>query len=684
MPHLTHKRTNRQEDHRAAVRSFAVSLGGVLVTTLFRLLLDPIVGTRVPFITFLPAVLIGAWVGGWGGGLSATLLSALAASYFFVPPIHTLLIRNHGDQVSLITFLFVGLCISALGDAQRKAQRQAEQAAEAARQSAEDALRGEDALRDSEAQLRLALDGGGMGTWHWDLTTGAVQWSPRTKALFGLPPDALTEREHILENLHPDDRERVQRAMQMAMDGGPDYDEEYRVCWPDGSVHWLASRGRVHRDGQSAAVRMEGVIQNIDDRKRAEEERAVAYRRETLLNRIGRTVRGSQEPEQVQAAAVHALAETLGVDRAYYSALDLARDRSWIGEDYRRPDLPSLAGEYRISAYQIDPAAYYPDAATLVMPDLLAAEWSTPLADALRTLRVRSAVSVPVFDGDALVSTLAVAMADEPRQWTGEEIALVEVVAQQTRAALEASVAERREHRIATELQEALLPTIPTRVPGLRLGYHYRAAWDEAGIGGDFAAVFRQDRGISYLIVGDLSGKGLAAASQIAVVTNMLRFAVLSGRTVAGSVSALNDTLADHELLSGFATMFVGRYDAATQSLIYVNCGQDAGLVRRAGGGIVALPPTGPVLGAISGAAFTEETIALTAGDVLALYTDGLTEAGPTRAALLTGDGVADILADIGSENAQEVVAHLISRVDAYAGGIVSDDQCLLVGIVDG
>ena len=555
---MTQKRTIKQGDRTAAARSFAVSVGSVLVTTLLRLLLDPVVGTRVPFITFLPAVLVGAWVGGWGGGLSAILLSALAASYFFIPPTHSLLVR-HGDQVSLITFVLVGLCISALGDAQRKARRQAEQ-------TAEDARRGEAALRESEARLRMALDGGGMGTWHWDLATGMVQWPPRTKALFGLPPDAPIKHGRILEMLHPGDRERVESAMQAAMDGGPDYDEEYRVLWPDGTIHWLASRGRVHRDGQGAAVSMEGIIQNIDDRKRAEEDQAAAYQREALLNRIARAARASQEPEEVQAAAVCALAETLGVDRAYYSALDLARDRSWIGEDYRRPDLPSLAGEYRISSYGIDPAAYYPDAATLVMPDLQAAEWSIPLADALRRLRVRSAVSVPLFDGSTLVGTLAVAMADEARQWTGEEVALVEAVAQQTRAALEASVAERREHRIATELQEALLPTIPAHVPSLRLGYHYRAAWDEAGIGGDFAAVFGEDKGITYLVVGDLSGKGLAAASQIAVVTNMLRFALLNGRTVAGPVSALNDTLADNELLNGFATMFVGPYEAATRT----------------------------------------------------------------------------------------------------------------------
>ena len=474
--------------------------------------------------------------------------------------------------------------------------------------------------------------------------------------------------------------------MQSALEGGPDYDEEYRVVWPDGSRHWVASRGQVQRDTQGVAVSMEGVIQNIDDRKQAEEGRAAVYRRESLLNRIGLAARTSREPEEVQAAAVRALAETLGVDRAYYSAIDLARDRSWVGEDYHRADLPTLAGEYRLSAYQVDIAAFYPGAAALVMPDLHTTEWSTPLANALRTLRVRSAVSVPLFDAGKLVGTLAVAMADQPRQWTSEEVALVEAVAQQTRTALEASLAARREHRIATELQEALLPTIPERVPGLQLGYHYRATLQEAGIGGDFASVFSEDKGVSFLAVGDLSGKGLAAASQIAVVTNMLRYAVHNGRTLAGPVTTLSDTLADSGLLNGFATLFVGRYEAVTRTLTYVNCGQDPGLVRRAADGeIVALAPTGPVLGGFSGAAFTEERVVLEPGDALALYTDGLTEAGPTQTDLLTGDGVARLLAGLAAgESASQLVSGLIAGVDAHAAGIVSDDQCLLVGVVDG
>ena len=212
---------------------------------------------------------------------------------------------------------------------------------------------------------------------------------------------------------------------------------------------------------------------------------------------------------------------------------------------------------------------------------------------------------------------------------------------------------------------------------------YYQPALDEAGVGGDFLDVFAADKGVTFLVVGDLSGKGLAAASQVAIVRNMLRFALYNGRSLSGPVTTLSRTLVDNDLLTGFATLFVGRYEAVSRQFSYVNCGQDAGLVLRAASGQVQpLPPTGPVLGAFPEADYAEERISLEPGDALAIFTDGLTEAGPSRTALLSGDGVATLLGECTSfGGASAIVTHLISGVDAYAQSGVRDDQCLLVGV---
>jgi len=249
-----------------------------------------------------------------------------------------------------------------------------------------------------------------------------------------------------------------------------------------------------------------------------------------------------------------------------------------------------------------------------------------------------------------------------------------------------------RERNIARQLQAALTPTVPERIPGMALAKYYDAALDEAGVGGDFYDVFPVDKGCTALVVGDLSGKGLAAASQVATVRNMLRYALYRARTISGALDGLNALLAEQGLLSGFATLFVGAYDGAAGTLTYANCGQEPALVQRARGGPVELlAPTGPVLGSFEGAAFEEKTIALAPGDALALFTGGLTEVGRSRREMLGVEGVVALLGSVGAPEgggaaavAARLASGLIAGVDAAAsGGVARDDVCLLVGVVE-
>jgi sigma-B regulation protein RsbU (phosphoserine phosphatase) len=255
---------------------------------------------------------------------------------------------------------------------------------------------------------------------------------------------------------------------------------------------------------------------------------------------------------------------------------------------------------------------------------------------------------------------------------------------------------QQRERNIATQLQEALIPSEPSNLPGLTLASFYRPALvDEASVGGDFFDVFGVENECTALVVGDLSGKGLTAASQVAVVRNMLRYAVYTSRTLVEAISTLNHVLAVQDLLTGFATLFVGAYDHAQRTLTYVNCGQEPGLLWRKATGIVEeLPPTGPVLGGFEEGFFRETIVPLAPGDVLALFTDGLTEVGPTRKKFLEVEGVSDLLRHCCAANAEQTDdgepgagAHfirdsLINGVDAFARNGIRDDIALLVGII--
>jgi PAS domain S-box-containing protein len=250
----------------------------------------------------------------------------------------------------------------------------------------------------------------------------------------------------------------------------------------------------------------------------------------------------------------------------------------------------------------------------------------------------------------------------------------------------------RRETHIATRLQAALLPSLLRSVPGLGLAHHYRAAWGEARVGGDFADVSLPENGCSALAVGDLAGKGLGAAAEMSVVRNMLRYALYRGRTLAGAVGCLNALLIGQGLLTGFCTLFVGTYDAPTRLLTYVNCGQEPALVWRAETGEVEeLGYTGPMLGLTADAVFEQRTVGLSLGDMLVMFTDGLTDIGDRFDDLLGTVGVAGLLREQGAvvnalaleaaEAAEVLMTHVLHG--ALSRGTVRDDLCLLVACAE-
>jgi PAS domain S-box-containing protein len=130
----------------------------------------------------------------------------------------------------------------------------------------------EDSLREQASRLQLALSTGRLGTWHINLQTLEVQASDQCKANFGLRPDEPMDFRRVFEHLlHPEDRAAVRRALADTTAAHADYDAEFRVLWPDGSVHWIVSRGRATHDAKGRAVAMTGVNFDDTERRRATE-----------------------------------------------------------------------------------------------------------------------------------------------------------------------------------------------------------------------------------------------------------------------------------------------------------------------------------------------------------------------------------------------------------------------------
>jgi len=128
------------------------------------------------------------------------------------------------------------------------------------------------ALRASEERLRLAVTGGRLGIWEWDITTNRLTWNDELKAAFGWTRTDELTLAIFLESIHAEDRFRIEQALQHSLADHTDCDVEYRVRQPDGSLHWIEAKGRYACDSDGTPQRMVGVAIDITERRRAEEQ----------------------------------------------------------------------------------------------------------------------------------------------------------------------------------------------------------------------------------------------------------------------------------------------------------------------------------------------------------------------------------------------------------------------------
>ncbi len=137
------------------------------------------------------------------------------------------------------------------------------------------------ALRESEARLNLALEAAQIGTWFWGVKDNTILWDDRMHDIFGLPRGSFAGTYQAFEAcVHPDDIERVNDSVTRSLEFDEPFDIDYRVIWPDGSVHFLTARAAVFCDPQGRTVRMSGMCLDITHRKQAEAE--LAYERYLL------------------------------------------------------------------------------------------------------------------------------------------------------------------------------------------------------------------------------------------------------------------------------------------------------------------------------------------------------------------------------------------------------------------
>jgi PAS domain S-box-containing protein len=130
----------------------------------------------------------------------------------------------------------------------------------------------EAALRKSEERLRVTLEASQLGIWHWDLKTGELMWDRRQEIMYGYEPGTHRRKYTDFTNrLHPEDAEHVNAQIQECRENWTAHAIEFRIVWPDKSVHWIRALGRFLYDSEGNPTQMLGTDEDITQRKQVEE-----------------------------------------------------------------------------------------------------------------------------------------------------------------------------------------------------------------------------------------------------------------------------------------------------------------------------------------------------------------------------------------------------------------------------
>lgn len=242
-----------------------------------------------------------------------------------------------------------------------------------------------------------------------------------------------------------------------------------------------------------------------------------------------------------------------------------------------------------------------------------------------------------------------------------------------------------REHKIAESLQRSLLNKPPASIlTGLDVETIYRPAWEEALVGGDYFDVFALDGGRLALVVGDVSGKGLEAASRTAEIKYTLRAYLREHSDAASALSRLNSFLCESQAMDAdsdeyFVVMTLAVVDAATGMARIAAAGAEPPILLRPDGTFEEIAVSGIPLGIAAKASYQATDLYLDIGDLLLVATDGVTEARQGRQ-FLGNDGMARLAAaalPLGS--LAGIGQAVLDGARSFADNRLHDDVCLLL-----
>ena len=308
------------------------------------------------------------------------------------------------------------------------------------------------------------------------------------------------------------------------------------------------------------------------------------------------------------------------------------------------------------------------------------------------SLKIRSFMAVPLIFRGQLSGVLAVANPISGRAFTDTEFSLAKSLGEQCALALQNAEAVSAllmrnklefDLRLASSIQRYLLPENLPQTDSLEFAVKYLP---QQLIGGDFYDFFKLPHGKIGVVIGDVSGKGIPAAILMALCQTKLRYIAMSGKSPAQTLCLLNSEMVHAMRSDMFITIIYLVIDPESGEAKFARAGHEPPLLARADSDEAAQPlkSSGMALGMVSEELFDEvmedASFKMNSGDVLVLYTDGLTEAANPEGGEFTAKKLAQTISTLCSRNANDLNDEIIKSVESFMGpgNKYGDDLTLL------
>ena len=299
--------------------------------------------------------------------------------------------------------------------------------------------------------------------------------------------------------------------------------------------------------------------------------------------------------------------------------------------------------------------------------------------------KVRSMMAVPLQTNDRVIGLIYVDSPHLIREFSREDLNLLTVMANVAAIRIEharlneieeAERAMAKDMQQAALIQKALLPSEPPAVPGLDISGATTAC---RTVGGDYFDFLRFPDGQIGMLVGDVAGKGMPAALLMSSLQARVQVLFEEAGDLARKIGRLNKAVCSNCPDNRFITFFMTVADPDTGELVYTNAGHNPPLLVRAAGGFEKLGGGGVILGILPMASYTESSMRMKPGDVLVLFSDGVTEAADPSDEDFGEERLAALVASMRERPAAEIVEAIESAVSEFTQGAPAADDITVV-----